>query len=312
MTTVAVTGATGFIGASVVRRLVARGDRVFAFGGREASDLAKLSGVTYRQWRLPSELGDCPRVEAVVHCAGTVTDWSSESLFDRVNVEGTRCVLRAFRDASRFVHVSTASVYDPWKPWQHIQEDVPYPQRYLNKYARSKMLAEVAVREVRPDAVILRPHAVYGRGDQKLLPRLFEARWFGWQMAVGDGRNRISITHVGNLVHAVERSIDASVSGTFNIADLAEPTVDELLRQILSAAGLQPRIAYVPTAAAWPLGQAMEVVWSVFGLSHPPRLTRYVVSQLSHEGTLDLSAARARLGYAPTVAYAEGIRDALS
>ena len=311
MRVVAVTGATGFIGGHVVRRLVARGDRVIAFGRRAASELADLSGVTYVRWRLPDALADPPDVDAVVHCAGTVTDWGPKSVFVRVNVEGTRRVLRTFASARRFVHLSTASVYDPRASKRHVKEDAPYPDHYLNEYARSKMLAELAVRDERPDAVILRPHAVYGPGDEKLLPRLLDARWFGTQLALGDGRNHVSVTHVDNLVCAIECAIDGSASGTFNVADLVEPTVDDLLRAVLLDADLPVRIAYVPARLAWPVSTALESIARVLGSRHPPRLTRYVVAQLTQEYTLDLSAAVERLGYRPVRTYLDGVRDGL-
>ena len=311
MRVVAVTGATGFIGGHIVRGLAARGDRVIAFGRRDALELTNLSAVTYRRWALPDVLADPPDVDAVVHCAGTVTDWGPKRVFTETNVEGTRRVLRTFAGAGRFVHLSTASVYDPRQPKRRVKEDAPYADHYLNDYARSKMLAEVAVREARTDAVILRPHAVYGRGENKLLPRLLEARCFGTQIALGDGRNRLSVTHVENLVQAIECAIDGSASGTFNVADSLEPTVDDLLREVLAAADLPTRIAYVPAAVAWPLSTALESIARMLGLNHAPRLTRYAVAQLTQEYTLDLSAAVERLGYRPARTYLDGIREAL-
>jgi nucleoside-diphosphate-sugar epimerase len=306
---VAVTGATGFIGGHVVARLAARGDRVIAFGRRSAPEVADFSAVTYVRWTLPDALTDPPDVDAVVHCAGTVTDWAPEAAFGQVNVEGTKTVLRTFAGARRFVHLSTASVYDPRKPKHHVKEDAPFAVHYLNEYARSKMLAEVAVRDERPDAVILRPHAVYGRGENKLLPRLLESRWFGTQVALGDGHNHLSVTHVDNLVDAIESAIDGHASGAFNVADLVEPTVDDLLRAVLAAAELPARIAYVPARVAWPLSAALESIARVLGLSHPPRITRYVVAQFTQEYTLDLGAAVERLGYRPVRSYLDGIRE---
>ena len=312
MNVIAVTGATGFIGGHVVRRLAERGDRVIAFGRRAASEYADLPAVIYRRWTLPVDLADPPEVDAVVHCAGTVTDWGPRSIFSQVNVEGTKTVLRTFPRARRFVHLSTASVYDPRVPKRHVPEDAPYPDRYLGEYARSKMLAEVAVREARPDAVVLRPHAVYGRGDNHLLPRLLAARWLGTQLALGDGRNHVSVTHVDNLVHAIERAIDGTAWGTFNIADSVEPTVDDLLRVVLAAADLPARIAYVPAAVAWPLSTVLESIARVLGRTHPPRLTRYVIAQFAQEYTLDLRAAAERLGYQPARTYIDGISETLS
>ena len=305
MKTIAVTGATGFVGGHLVRHLVSRGDRVIAFGRRDA---IFAEPVTYRRWTLPNELAHPPVVDAVVHCAGSVSDWGPDATFQLVNVEGTRRVLATFAQA-RFVHLSTASVYDPWHPKDHVAEDAPFPRSYLNAYGRTKMLAEDAVRAARPDAVILRPHAVYGSGETKLIPRFLEARILGAQLAIGNGRNHVSITHIANLIQAVERAVDGTVSGVFNVADEVEPTVDELIRHVLECAGLSPRILYLPTSLMWPLAVLLETLRS--GSTRPPRLTRYVIAQLAREYTLDIGAARDRLGYRPTATYVEGIRETL-
>src|SRR2546429_7203755 len=86
------------------------GDRVIAFGRRSAPEFAGLSAVTYLRWTLPDAFADPPDVDAVVHCAGTVTDWGPHSVFGQVNVEGTRRVLRTFAGTRRFVHLSSATV----------------------------------------------------------------------------------------------------------------------------------------------------------------------------------------------------------
>jgi nucleoside-diphosphate-sugar epimerase len=308
---VAVTGATGFIGGHVVRALVARGDSVLAFGRREAPELEGIPAVSYCRWDIATGPINAPAVDAVVHCAGTVSDWGPDSLFQQVNVEGTDAVLGTFAGARRFVHVSTASVYDPLVPKRNVREDASYPDRYLNAYSRSKMLAEIAVRQLRPDAVILRPHAVYGRGDANLLPRLLAARRGGRQLLIGNGRNRISITHVANLTHGIERAVDGKVSGIFNVADPMSPTLDELIQTFLEAARLPPRVVHVPAWCAWPVGAVAETIWALTRQRRPPLITRYLVAQLAQEYTLDLTRARRILGYEPQVDYHGGIPDAV-
>src|SRR5215831_2431418 len=119
---VAVTGASGFIGGHVARRLVADGHRVIGYGRRPDPGL----GFEYARWDITGEPAqDLPRVDAVVHCAGSVTEWGSDKEFDAANVAGTRHVLDGFTTARSFVHMSSASVYDLASPKRDVTEDAP-------------------------------------------------------------------------------------------------------------------------------------------------------------------------------------------
>jgi nucleoside-diphosphate-sugar epimerase len=141
-----------------------------------------------------------------------------------------------------------------------------------------------------------------------LVPRILAAYRAGRLLAVGDGENRISLTHVDNLVHAVELAVVAASArrarGVFNVAD-AEPTVlDDALRAVLRATGRAPRILYVPRPIGYGLGAVLERVFTIAGAARAPRLTRYIVAQLASEYTLDLTKAKAELGYAPRHTFA--------
>src|ERR1700730_9704947 len=185
---IAVTGATGFVGGRLVESLARGGHHVLAFGRRprEAFRYAELA--EYPQW----DIAQGPRpalalrpIDAVVHCAGTVTDWGPTAEFDAVNTRGTEAVLASFKAEARFVHLSTSSVYDHRRPAGPIDETAAYARRPLNAYVRTKIAAEHAVLRSGRQAIILRPHAIYGPGESKLLPRLLAARRFGHLLAGG-------------------------------------------------------------------------------------------------------------------------------
>jgi nucleoside-diphosphate-sugar epimerase len=325
---IAVTGASGFIGGTVVRTAVAAGHRVHAFGRRPASRLAAdhFAGAAYRAWDITEgRLTDPPKVDAVVHCAGSVTDFGRLAMMRRVNVGGTACVYETFcgsgADSVGFVHVSTASVYAPWLPTVSAAESAAPPAQLLpDPYGRSKAEAEAYVRAEGRSAIILRPHAVYGPGDTTLLPRLLEAirptprgpRLF----AVGDGRQRLSLTSVGNLAQAC--LLAAAVSrrvprGMFNVTD-AEPVVlDDALRAFLDARGSEAVPLYLPYRTAYPIAAVAEAAAHIRGLltrsAKPPRLTRYAVRHLALERTLTIDAARETLGYQPVPTSFDGAHN---
>jgi 2-alkyl-3-oxoalkanoate reductase len=292
---IAVTGASGFVGGRVVDALIAHGARVHGYGRRPEH---RPGGAHYTRWGIADgPLPEAPRVDALVHCAGMVTDWGDRTLFQRCHVDGTRHVLASFAEPCPVVHVSTASVYDPRARKQLLNEQAPPARRHLNAYSATKAMAEQLVL-ARTQAIVLRPHALYGPGDRVLLPRLLEAYRGGRLLAAGDGKNRVSLTHVDNFVDAIVLALQASLEqrarGVYNIADDAPVVIDDALRAVLTATGREPRVLYLPRPLAYGFGALLELVHSA------QRLTRYRVVQVADEYTLDLTRARQDLGYRPT------------
>ena len=307
---IAVTGASGFVGGRVVDALVARGATVHGYGRRPEH---RLDGAHYTRWDIgDGPMNDAPQVDALVHCAGMVTDWGDRALFYRCHVEGTRNVLASFAEPCPVVHVSTASVYDPHAGKRMLNEQAPPARRHLNAYCATKAMAEQLVL-ARAQAIVLRPHALYGPGDRVLLPRLLEAYRRGRLLAAGNGTNRVSLTHVDNFVDAIVLALQATLGqrarGIYNIADEAPVTIDDALRAVLIATGREPRVVYLPRLLAYGLGAFLELAHTALALRRAPRLTRYRVVQVADEYTLDLTRARQELGYRPTrdlFAFIEG------
>jgi nucleoside-diphosphate-sugar epimerase len=295
---IAVTGASGFVGGAVCRALASHDITTYAFGRRPVVPSPHVGGAAYRSWDLThGPLRDAPHVDAVVHCAGSVTDWGPARTLFAANLTGTRNALATFPDA-RFVHLSTASVYDPFSPSVMAREDEAPVSRYMNAYGASKAAAERLALD--RDAIILRPHAVYGPGDTTLLPRVLSAIRGPFLPAVGTGRQRISLTSIGNLVQACVLAATGPVaSGVFNITDAAPIPIDDAFRAILNERRVQARPVYIPTAVARPLAAVAEGAFLLARRPEPPRITRYAISHLAVERTLDITAARKTLGFDP-------------
>ena len=115
-----------------------------------------------------------------------------------------------------------------------------------------------------------------------------------------------TLTHIDNLVDAVDQSLRGP-AGIYNVGDATDVPLDAVLREFLAKRGLgDVRIRSVPYRTAFRAAGLAEL--AARATRRTPRLTRYAVSQLGRERTLDLSAARAALGYAPgptTLAGAE-------
>ena len=306
---IAVTGATGFVGGHVVGCLLEQGHQVIGYGRRAEPSWQPQPGLDYRRWDIASgPIEGC--ADAVVHCAGSVTEWGSDADFNAGNVIGTQNVLASFRHAGVFVHISTASVYNLTTRKHSLNEQSPLATHFLSGYSRSKVAAERLVAAAPCSTVVLRPHIVYGRGDTKILPRLLAMRRLGALVVPGDGQSRLSVTHVQNLADAVVLAIERRAGHeVFNIADSLTGTVDEILTSLQSAFGLKPRIWHVPAGTAWRAAGVVERVHRSFLVSRAPRLTRFLVAQLAFDFTLDIQRAVDVLGYRPTRSYSQAFRD---
>jgi len=296
---VAITGASGFVGSCVATCLVRRGHDVVGFGRRPRSGLAAPFR-SYKQWDISAGPIAIDHFDGVVHCAAQVGQWGPRSVYESVNVGGTRSVLETFQRTPRFVHISTASVYALDQSTVKIPEDARVGEPLLTDYARTKAEAEQILAASGRPVIILRPHVVYGPGDATLLPRVLAARRFGRFPLPGNGRNRISVSSVFNLALAVELALESvDPSGVFNVADEEEPTIEEMLRTTLRRHGVGDRLLHIPHWAARTLAAVNEGVWRAARISSEPTLTRYAVAHLAESFTLDVACARARLGYSP-------------
>lgn len=303
---VAVTGASGFVGGAIARHLAGQGFEVVTFGRRPATALgAQLPN--YREWDVTAGPNETTDIDAVVHCAAHVGQWGDEGAYRAVNVEGTRHVLASFEKAACFVHISSSSAYASGQPKVHLREDAPLGEPALTPYARTKAEGERVVRASGREAIILRPHIVYGPGDTTLWPKVRRSVRLGVLPVPGDGTNRLSVTHVGNLALAVERALDVRPhSAAYNITDGVDATVDELLQTILQRQGVNARLLYIGRALAWRVAAFGELLAQSLGSAREPTLTRYVVANLADECTLDITAARTHLGYEPRCSFRNG------
>jgi len=167
MARVAITGVAGFVGSHVAEAALSRG---FFVRGLDVIDRAP-AGVE----RVVGDVGDaaaaarlCSGADFVVHAAAIVGEGGRKELFWRINVEGTRVVARAAREAGvrRFVHISSVMVYGFRYP-PGVTEDGPLAGEG-NPYCETKIESERVARAFREpgnlDVVALRLGDVYGPG----------------------------------------------------------------------------------------------------------------------------------------------------
>ncbi|TVR51610.1 MAG: NAD-dependent epimerase/dehydratase family protein [Puniceicoccaceae bacterium] len=324
---VLVTGATGFLGCRLVRRLMAAGRPVRALVRREVPELTALGVELVRAdlTETAAVRAACEGMETVFHTAAKVGVWGSAAEYRKVNVEGTLAVLNGCRDflVRRLVYTSTPSVVFNGRDLSGSDETLPYGKDFPCHYPATKARAERMVREaddVPPGhlrTVALRPHLIWGPGDPHLVPRVLERARKGRLRIVGEGKNRVDLTYIDNAVDAhllAETALDRPPGddhpgGKAFFITNGEPVVLwEWINDLLPRAGLPPVTRRLTLKAARRIGAAAEAVWAVLRLRGEPPMTRFVAAELAKDHWFSITAAERCLGYRPRVTMAEGLK----
>jgi nucleoside-diphosphate-sugar epimerase len=310
-----VTGATGFVGGALARRLHAAGARVTAQGRRAAEMRA---GVRYVRGDLADPTvaeAACAGQQFVFHCAVLAAPWGAYKDFYRANVVATENVTASARraGAARLIHVSTPSLYFADQPRRNVREDDPLPARQLTAYADTKRLAEQVVAEAQAAGlatISVRPRAIFGPGDTTIFPRLLRQVARGRLRVIGPGTNLADFTYIDNVVDGLllcAHAPAATLGRTYNLTNGEPQLLWPLIARVCAALGYPPPKRHVSLGAALALAGAVELAYTLFGRGAEPPLTRYSVRMLALDATLDISAARRDLGYAPRVSVDEGL-----
>ncbi len=316
-----VTGGGGFLGGAIVRLLLGRGDEVHSFSRDRYPELESLGA---RCWR--GDLSDAEAVAAAVegldvvfHVAAKAGVWGRYETYYQTNVRGTENVITACRrqGVGRLVYTSTPSVVFHNKGMEGANESVPYAKQHLNPYSATKAEAEKKVLEADGEGlstVALRPHLIWGPGDNHLIPRLVARAKTGKLALVGAGASKVDSVYVENAARAHLLAADrlaprSPVAGKVYFISNDEPIpMAQLINKILEAAGLPPVTRRVPPSVAYAAGWILEVVYRAFDLSGEPPMTRFVARQLATPHWFDISAAKRDLGYQPSISIDEGLR----
>lgn len=254
---IAVTGATGYIGAALVARLARQGLGVLALtrGAAPAETRPQVRWLATPDGApRASDLDACT---AVVHLAGRahtrVAVDAGRDLFDEANRELALRTAAAARQAGvrRFVFVSTLGVHGNWSA-SPVTADSP-PQ-LDTPYARSKWAAELELKRAEAagstQLCIVRPPMVYGPRCPGNFARLVRLVRTGLPLPFGSVREVRSFVHVDNLASFLQRCAEhPTASGAFVVADGSDWTLPDLVRVIGQGVHRPARLLPFPPAA---------------------------------------------------------------
>ncbi|QEH37096.1 3 beta-hydroxysteroid dehydrogenase/Delta 5--_4-isomerase [Aquisphaera giovannonii] len=318
---VLITGGGGFLGSAIAAMLRERGRQVRSFA-RSRHEVLDLIGVE----QVRGDIADRAAVSDAVRGCGTVFHvaalagiWGPYAAYHRTNVLGTENVVAACREhrVPRLVYTSSPSVVFTGHDLEGVDESAPYADRYDAAYPATKAIAEklvLASNDASMATVALRPHLIWGPGDNNILPRVFARARARRLFRIGDRNPLIDLTYIDNAaiahVLAGEKLAPGSpIAGKAYFVAQGQPVpLWEMVNRFLEIAGIPPVRRSVPRSVAVAIGGLMEGLYGAFRLSGEPRMTRFLARELSTAHWYNLDAARRDLGYEPLVSIEEGLR----
>lgn len=275
-----VTGATGFIGAEILRRASRRGWRVRGLARRPeaAESLGRLPNVELFRGDIarPDELAEALQgVEAVIHLVGIIVETGSQT-FEDVHVTGTRNVVEATRRAgiARYVHMSALGVV---------------AGRDATDYYRTKWRAEEMVRGSGLASTIFRPSLVYGKDDDFFNRWVRILRWGPVVPLPAGGRSRFQPVWIGDVAECFLQAtrMARTPEPVYEVAGPDVMTLKQIVRALMEITGRRRPIVSVPVA---PLKAAAAVLETV--LPAAP-ITRDQLRMLAIDNVSDRAGQRA-------------------
>ena len=318
-----VTGANGFVGSAVVRRLLARGRSVRAFV-RPGSDTSNLAGldIAFAEGDLrdaASMSAAVQGIDALYHVGAYYRIWSRDpGEFYATNVDGSRSLLRAAADAgaARIVYTSSVAVLGINKDGTPADEETPVGlDDMIGHYKRSKYLAEEAVRELAADAgapvVIVNPSTPIGPRDIKPTPtgRTIEDAANGRMPAYVD--TGLNLVHVDDVADGHLLAFDKGEIGRRYILGGENMTLREILHEVAALVGRRPPKIRLPHGLIQPLGYLSQGMARILRSDKEPRLTVDGIRMARKLMYFSSARARAELGYAPRPAV-DALSDAIA
>lgn len=316
-----VTGGGGFLGRGIVFALLGEGHEVRTLTRSEQPELERAGVDTQR-----GDIADadrvreaCEGVDVVFHVAAKVGAAGPYEDFHRTNVQGTQNVVAACRahGVGRLVYTSTPSVVFSHADLEGVDESYPYPEHYDAFYPQTKAEAERAVLEANDDTlrtVSLRPHIIWGPGDTSLLPRLHDRADKLRRIVTAGPPKKMDITYIDDAVAAhllAANALDAkpdAVGGKPYFISSGEPTeIWPFIDAVLEATGHEAVRRSAPRGLALAAGWVFETAHKLSGADGEPRMSRWIVRELTTSHWFDISAARRDLGFDPQVGLREGL-----
>jgi sterol-4alpha-carboxylate 3-dehydrogenase (decarboxylating) len=314
------------VGAAIARALEARGDEVIVL---DLAPECPVEGVDYRRIDITDKaavIEACRGVDTIIHNASIVhTKQNKQDVVWSVNLGGTENMLEASRQQGvpRFVYISSGSVVYEGKDIENGDESLPYSSVSQAPYADSKIAAEKLVLAENGKGGLatcaLRPHVIFGPGDNRFMPALLaKGRNGQLRFQIGRGIWLSDYTYVSNLTDAVlladealaKDGLNSVAAGQAYFITNGEPMPFwDFIRKVAARLGFPPIKYRAPKSLVYVIAAVMEGIDTLKGgtLNAEDGLTRFAIRYICTHHYFSIEKARRELGYNPSVTVDEGI-----
>lgn len=315
-----VTGGGGFLGSAICSMLVKRGDQVQsisrqAYPGLATMGISQFRGDLVDKGKIYSAAQGC---DAIIHTAAKAGIWGDYSSYYQANVLGTQNIIEVCRELriTKLVYTSSPSVVFSGGDMEGVNESAPYPKRYLTAYPKTKAIAEQMVLNANDEnlaTVSLRPHLIWGPGDNHLVPRILARAKAGKLRKIGSRDVLVDSVYIDNAASAHILALDrlnfnSPCSGKAYFISNGEPwKLWDLVNEIILAGKGNVVNKTVSVSLAYFMGWLFEIIYTISRKHAEPPMTRFLAKELSTSHWFDISNARNDLGYVPMITIREGL-----
>lgn len=318
---VLVTGGSGFLGKALCKKLHDLGNEVSYLSRSESNELKALNII----W-IQGDISDVSVAllatkgqNAVFHTAALAGYWGKREDYFKTNVEGTENIINGClkNQVPHLIFTSSPSIIFNGKDLVNVNESIDYPKNHLCFYSETKCLAEKLILENNKNGlktISLRPHLIWGPGDNHLIPRVIASAKDERLKIVGDGLNKVDMIYIDN---AVQGHIDAW-AGLINmmhcdgksyfISDDAPielwPWINNLLRE-LSIPPITKKVSY---KVAYGVGACLEIIYKLLVMEGEPPMTRFLAQSLAKHHYFDCRNAKRDFNYKTVVSSEDALR----
>lgn len=313
-----VTGGGGFLGQAVMHALQQKGVDAISFSRHaHPTGAPHICGDISDATAVADAASGC---DTVFHIAAKAGIWGAWEVYQRINVQGTQNVIDACHchNIKRLIYTSSPSVVFDGHDMEGVDESVPYPTHYHAPYPKSKAMAErlvTAANGADLATVSLRPHLIWGPGDQHLLPRILAKGRSGKLRRVGSRDCLVDTIYIDNAAEAhvcaaMHLSIGSALAGRCYFISNNEPIpLWDMVNRMLAAGNIPAVTRTISPSTAYALGTAFEYMYQLFGISKEPPMTRFVAKELSTAHWFNTEAARRDFHFQPHISIDEGMRQ---
>ncbi len=307
---VLITGANGFIGSNLVKRLISEGHHVRGLV-RRTSDLSFLkdspvdliygdiSDINSLQKAMTS-------VDLVFHVAGLAADWGPYELFERINYTGTKNVAKTAATAGvkKMVYISTVAFHGFGKT--NMTETSPIAKDLI-PYAKTKYMAEQWLWEFQQKTdmkiTAVRPGNVFGVNDRTFMLKYLDAMETGKFMEVNKGRSKTCPIFIDNLIDIITlvSREDKANGQAFIATDGLDINWHTFNTKLAEALGVKLPKASIPYSIAYPVAKMYYGVHKALGLKSEPFLTPYRINNGGKDYHFSIQKLQSYFDYTPRI-----------